>query len=501
VTIVGANDAPIVVADANVAMEDAFALTAGNVLTNDGDIDNGAVLRIAAPGEYVGTYGTLALAADGSYGYVLANDGLAVQSLAYGQVAIDAFDYEVTDGIAAVDSTLHIAVSGDNDAPVAANDAAIVVEDWQMAVLGNLVANDRDVDQGTVLRVVNPGASVGEYGSLELAADGTYTYTLDNAAAKVQSLGRDAAVVERFGYTASDGLANASATLDVFLHGTNDAPNVVLALADHDVTFNKPFVWQMPTDSFKDIDTGDVLTYSATQADGAALPDWLHFDAQTLTFSGTSPKTVMSLEVRVTATDKVAATGSEVDSLSASDVFTLSISHGNQGVGNGQDAAPAGQTTNFNDGVGTSPGNPGVNGGNVTSLAGTTAAPAPAVALADAPETDSAAFQQTLTVPTYLGHKEWAQYGQVAASGRENIDAASIFAHWLAMDLAMSKALAGNSSSWLDAGLGSDTTTLNKATTGFLGSTHSFGKDTFSLLAGAELKAFKGLAEGLQKIA
>ena len=280
----------------------------------------------------------------------------------------------------------------------------------------------------------------------------------------------------------------------------------------------------MPVDSFKDIDAGDELTYTATQADGTALPDWLHFDAQTLAFSGMSPKAVMSLDVRVTATDLVAATGSTVDSLSVSDVFQLSISHGNQGVGNGQDAAPAGQTTNFNDGAGTSPGNPGAKGGKTgsanmsatsgASLASTSMAPVlplntplaastPSVSASDTSAVGSTKPQATPSVPTYLGLKEWQQYGPAATSSTATSDAASIFARWLAVDLAVSQALSGNGPAWLDDGHGADTAALSKATSGYLGSTYAFGTDAFSLSAGAgqNLQNFKGLGEGVQKIA
>jgi hypothetical protein len=149
--------------------------------------------------------------------------------------------------------------------------------------------------------------------------------------------------------------------------GANDAPILVKALADKDVTFNKAFSFALPADSFKDIDQGDKLTYTAALADGAALPSWLKFDAATGTFSGTSPKQVGKIDVRVTATDQ-AADGSTVGSLSASDVFSLAVSHGNEGLGNGADAPPAGHDENQNDGPGTSPGNPGSSGGKKLSL-------------------------------------------------------------------------------------------------------------------------------------
>ena len=50
---------------------------------------------------------------------------------------------------------------------------------------------------------------------------------------------------------------------------------------------------------------GEAMTYAAAIAStsSAALPDWLHFDAATQTFSGTVPAAAQSLYVKVTATD------------------------------------------------------------------------------------------------------------------------------------------------------------------------------------------------------
>jgi hypothetical protein len=79
-----------------------------------------------------------------------------------------------------------------------------------------------------------------------------------------------------------------------------------------------------------------------------------------------------------------------------------------------------------------------------------------------------------------------------------------MFGRWLTMDLAVSKALAEKKTlSWLDERLGADTTALGKASSGFLDSTTPFGADLFSLQAGhgQELKGFKGLGEGLRKVA
>jgi VCBS repeat-containing protein len=210
----------------------------------------------------------------------------------------------------------------------------------QASVSGNLLANDSDIDAGTQL-AVTAGSFAGKYGNLVLNSDGSYVYQLD-ASASIKALGRGASVVEHFDYTGGDGFAALLSSLDITIAGTNDAPVLAKALADIHVGFNKAFWFQLPAGSFVDVDKGDTLVYSATLADGSALPSWLKFDGATGTFSGTAPKQVTSIDVRLSATDK--ATGASGD-LSASDVFKLYINHGNNGSGNGVDAAPNGQQT------------------------------------------------------------------------------------------------------------------------------------------------------------
>ena len=58
--------------------------------------------------------------------------------------------------------------------------ATLATED-AAPISGKLLANDTDVDAGTTLTIANPGAKVGAYGTLTLAADGTYSYSLANA--------------------------------------------------------------------------------------------------------------------------------------------------------------------------------------------------------------------------------------------------------------------------------------------------------------------------------
>ena len=58
----------------------------------------------------------------------------------------------------------------------------------------------------------------------------------------------------------------------------------------------------IPAKTFVDPD-GDSLVVTATLAGGSALPNWLDFNATTLTFSGTPPTGAQDLHVVVTATD------------------------------------------------------------------------------------------------------------------------------------------------------------------------------------------------------
>jgi VCBS repeat-containing protein len=345
ITVNGANDAPVVTADsASVGATSKVAAT-GNVLANDRDVDAGTELKVLAAGTHAGTYGSLVLAQDGSYSYVVDNENAAVKALQLGQSLVERFAYQATDGIAHTASNLAITINGEASKPVLAADTVSIKED-QLFAFGNVLANDSVRNLKVAMDI-----DVGSYGVVAMGTNGAFVYSLAVLTEKVQSLGRDASVVDHFDYQVSYAGTALSAALDVTVLGQNDAPTLSKALADKYINFNKAFSFQLPAKSFTDIDKGDVLTLKATLANGAALPSWLKFDAATGSFSGMAPKQVSAFEVRVTATDKVAATGSTVGSLSVSDVFRLSVDHGNNGFGNGLDAAPPGQEFDKDSGV------------------------------------------------------------------------------------------------------------------------------------------------------
>jgi VCBS repeat-containing protein len=164
ITITGTNDAPVAVADGNgadavtesgVAAGDPSA--AGNVLTNDTDVDsgdsktvtavNGLAPNVGAP--LVGLYGTLTLGADGSWTYALDDTDPDTNALAEGQVVTDAFTYTMSDANGAPSiAALTITVTGGNDAPVVtgAVDSGEITEASQPVLEADGTIDFGDVD-------------------------------------------------------------------------------------------------------------------------------------------------------------------------------------------------------------------------------------------------------------------------------------------------------------------------------------------------------------------
>ena len=90
---------------------------------------------------------------------------------------------------------------------------------------GNVLSNDSDSD-GDSLAVTTTGTIQGVYGSLSLAANGTWTYALNNADPDTNALAQGEPAADVFTYTVMDATARPSSTLTVNITGTNDAPNI-----------------------------------------------------------------------------------------------------------------------------------------------------------------------------------------------------------------------------------------------------------------------------------
>nr|WP_264080352.1 putative Ig domain-containing protein [Pseudomonas fluorescens] len=113
---------------------------------------------------------------------------------------------------------------------------------------------------------------------------------------------------------------------------SNVAPVVTIPLLDQNATESTPFSYTVTHDSFTDANQ-DVLSYTATLADGSALPAWLHFNATNLTFTGTPTSTASgNYNVLVKATDPSGASVSDSFALAVADAPANTIT----GTSNGE---------------------------------------------------------------------------------------------------------------------------------------------------------------------
>ena len=163
-----------------------------------------------------GVWGTLTLHADGSYAYAPLP---AAQQLVIGQTVDDVFTYTVADSTgatAAATLTVHV-VGADDPAVIAGGIGGAVTEDGVTLATGRLTVSDPDSPQAAIV----PAQFAGGYGSFAIAADGTWTYTLDNGAPVVQSLREGQTTIETFSVASADGT---SRTVSITVHGADDVP-------------------------------------------------------------------------------------------------------------------------------------------------------------------------------------------------------------------------------------------------------------------------------------
>ena len=148
---------------------------------------------------------------------------------------VDQFVVEVTDvtGQTATD-TLDIQII--DTAPEAVDDANSVDEDTTAPVLGNVITagtgtDTLGADTPTLVTAIAAGtvagsvgtALAGEYGTLTLEEDGSYSYQLDNSNPDVQSLDDGHTIQDVFTYTITDADGDTSeATLTIDVNGVTD---------------------------------------------------------------------------------------------------------------------------------------------------------------------------------------------------------------------------------------------------------------------------------------
>ena len=239
---------------------DEAGLPAGSDAAADSELTAGAITYTAPDGPATVTIDGVAVTAvgqtfTGSYGT------LTITSIAAGVIG---YEYELTtntSGDATFDDFAVVVTDqdGDNtpgtliidivdDVPTARADADSVKEDGPTVADGNVITGTNVADANTTDGVIdtegadgatvtgvafgavagpvmgNVGSNVsGTYGVLNIAAGGTYSYTLNNEDPRIQGLDSDDSLTETFTYTITDGDGDpATTTIEITINGSDD---------------------------------------------------------------------------------------------------------------------------------------------------------------------------------------------------------------------------------------------------------------------------------------
>ncbi len=360
-TITGTNDAPTITSAVatpsidDTAAADTFANTAGNLTSSDPDSAQGTFgIDTGATGSYtvdaasygvqkVGDYGTLYInSTTGDYTYVA--DASAVDALK--TTAHDIFTFTATDDLGAVGTqTFDVTVNGTNDTPtIAAENAGTLtdtsVNDGFSDLSGSLDGADRDTGDTANLSYAigdgsdaGTGAEAGDYGTLNVSADGTYTYIADANAINVLHAGSytDTFDVQT---TDADGLS-ATSTLTVHVTGANDTPTLANESAgtETDTATNNSFTDLTGTLDGADRDSGETATLSYAIGNGSGAGSGSHAGAYgTLTVNADGTYTyvadaaaVQALKAGESDTDTFQIQTTDANGASATATLTVNI--------------------------------------------------------------------------------------------------------------------------------------------------------------------------------
>ena len=203
----------------------------------------------------------------------------------------------VSDGVTSTTQTVELTVREGNSPPT------------DLALSPNSVAENQPV--GTV---------AGTFSTVDPDAGDTFVYSLvsgagsaDNAAFTI--VGGQLHTAVSFDYEVQSSYSIRVRTTDqkgsfteqeftIGVTDVNDPPRLNQPTLDQTAGANRTFRLALAGGTFVDQDAGQTLSYAATKSDGAELPWWLSFDAQSRTFSGRPlVGDVGQFRVRVTATD------------------------------------------------------------------------------------------------------------------------------------------------------------------------------------------------------
>src|SRR5882724_2615702 len=220
------------------------------------DVDQGQASFKTSVVSAAGNLGTMTLSANGSYSYSVADS--AVQYLGAGDTRTDTFTVTAQDGTTRqVTFTIH----GVNYAAVIGTPTVHdVTEDASNPLLtATGMISISDADQGQAGFKTSVTSAAGNLGTLSLAANGAYTYSVANSA--TQYLGAGETKTDTFTVTSLDGTTK---QVSFTIHGINDAA-VIGTPTVHDVIEDatQPILYAIGTIAILDADQGEAAFKTA----------------------------------------------------------------------------------------------------------------------------------------------------------------------------------------------------------------------------------------------
>lgn len=201
-----------------------------------------------------------------------------------------------SDGVASISVPLTLSVASVNDAPTLRSEIPNQTYATGEAVNFSVPVStfsDADGDQLALVATLSNGKPLPNW--LQFSAEtGTFSGSIPPGAAGSYEVS----------VFATDGQAITHSTFAIEVSGqSNTAPILQSPLPDQIFNEDAPISFSIGEAAFSDAD-GDTLSLAAGLSDGAALPDWLHFDAATRTFSGQPPANFNGvLQLVVSASD------------------------------------------------------------------------------------------------------------------------------------------------------------------------------------------------------
>ncbi|HVI31699.1 Ig-like domain-containing protein [Phenylobacterium sp.] len=224
VTVTGANDGPVAVADRASTGENQGVVI--DVLANDTDVDAGAVKTLVSVDAPKGS----AAVVDGK---VVFTPGTAFDGLAQGETQDVTLTYVMRDEHGATSTaSVVVTVTGANDVPVAVADGAATGEN--QAVVIDVLANDTDVDAGALKTLVSVEAPKGS----AAVVDGKVVFTPGTA---FDGLAQGETQDVTLTYVMRDEHgATSTASVVVTVTGANDAPAILAATTASGAVTERP---------------------------------------------------------------------------------------------------------------------------------------------------------------------------------------------------------------------------------------------------------------------